>query len=223
MSESQFSPRYNHLLVDWDGTIQQTLATWEQACKISLAKRGIDLDREEITRRIIPHLPVASEYGVSDLDQFIMEILTFVQQPLLTAPFDDELWLVLEQLQQLGIEQAVVTSANRNLIEAAALKQAKSLQQFLCLITRESVTSTKPDPMSLLLAIDNLAADKNRTLMIGDSPADIQAAQNAHVDSIWYYPPQNQNFYNEAAIRDQYKPTYTAHTAAEIYSIVTTV
>jgi len=58
------------------------------------------------------------------------------------------------------------------------------MHYFEVLIGRESVTHPKPHPEPILKALSHLKADASRTWMIGDTPMDLIAANEAGVQGI---------------------------------------
>jgi pyrophosphatase PpaX len=54
---------------------------------------------------------------------------------------------------------------------------------FKAIVTGDDTKEFKPDPEGLNLILQQTAADRSRTIFVGDSPADIRAASNAGVIS----------------------------------------
>lgn len=66
------------------------------------------------------------------------------------------------------------------------LEHLKVLEYFTCVIGREDVKEAKPSAEPILLALKSMPKDitKDHIYMIGDTPLDIQAANNANIQSI---------------------------------------
>ena len=66
------------------------------------------------------------------------------------------------------------------------LEYLKILDYFTCVVGREDVKEAKPNAVPILLALKSMPANisKHNIYMIGDTPLDIQAANNAKIKSI---------------------------------------
>jgi pyrophosphatase PpaX len=90
---------------------------------------------------------------------------------------------VIAELRNRGIQVGIVTSKIR-LTTEKSLKFC-GLDAFMqAVVTIDDVLKPKPDPEGIQLAMRELSADPETTMMVGDSPADIEAAQNAGVRSV---------------------------------------
>jgi len=93
---------------------------------------------------------------------------------------------MLEELYSRGVKLGIITQKVR-LFEieghsAGALKELEELgiaNLFSVIVGFEDVSHYKPDPESINLALSRLATQPRKTLMVGDSAADIEAARNA--------------------------------------------
>ena len=84
----------------------------------------------------------------------------------------------LEQLQQMGIPMAVVTSKST----PTCLRGAKCLgiaDYFVTVIGSEQVTHPKPDPEPTRMALQKLGTKPEETLCVGDAPYDIISGKAA--------------------------------------------
>lgn len=88
----------------------------------------------------------------------------------------------LEELKKLGVKMAIVTTKQRKTAEMGA-KLFEIDQYMSAFIAYESTDKHKPSPDPLLKAMELVKADPSKTLMVGDSHFDIQAAHNAGIDS----------------------------------------
>ena len=90
---------------------------------------------------------------------------------------------MLARLRQLNIPMALVTGKSRRSAEIT-LRKMNWLDCFQSIITGSEMQNQKPHPEGLLLAARNLNVDPTHCAMVGDSPADIGAAQAAHMTTI---------------------------------------
>tara|TARA_Y100001956_G_scaffold77610_1_gene88263 strand:+ start:336 stop:932 length:597 start_codon:yes stop_codon:yes gene_type:complete len=88
----------------------------------------------------------------------------------------------LAALAEQHIKMAVVT---RNCQYAAQLKLAKTGLEFDIVLTRDDAPA-KPDPTALLQVADSWQVNPSQCIYVGDFLFDIQAADNAKMDSCLY-------------------------------------
>lgn len=182
------------ILFDLDGTLADTALDLTETMNVVLAKHG---------RARVPHARVREMVGggarkimergfaytgepASEdlLDQLFAEFLDYYGDHLAdhTQIFDG-LVAVLETLEQRGCKLGVVT----NKVEGLSIEVIKLLgldKFFPVLIGGDTLPVRKPDPAPILEAISRLNGDRTCTVMVGDSPFDIDAAKNAAVGSI---------------------------------------
>ncbi len=86
---------------------------------------------------------------------------------------------LLEDLKELGISTAIVTSSNRVKMERLfrALPQLSKVVDTL--VTDEDVTASKPDPQGYLIAAKRLGADAGEFAVVEDSLAGLEAGRRA--------------------------------------------
>ncbi|MCR6109207.1 HAD family phosphatase [Bacillus sp. A301a_S52] len=104
-------------------------------------------------------------------------------------PYASEL---IKALKISGVKIACVTTANRKVAEAN-LKIIGVLESISCLITRESVANTKPDPEPYMKALHKLTVSPEHALVVEDSAIGVQAALAAHVGTVLFYPHHMSN------------------------------
>lgn len=92
-------------------------------------------------------------------------------------PGIDEL---LKTLRSLGIPMALCTGKSRRAVDIS-LKRLSWDSCFQVVITGDDTECFKPDPEGLNRIMVQIPAERKRTLFIGDSPADIGAADNAGI------------------------------------------
>lgn len=86
----------------------------------------------------------------------------------------------MEALARRGIRMGIVTTKIRP-TTIKALEMFDMLQYMETIVTVSDVTQPKPHAEPVLTAVRNLNVDPRRTLMVGDSPVDIQSAKAAGV------------------------------------------
>lgn len=90
---------------------------------------------------------------------------------------------VLQELKQRGIHMGAVT--NRSPMAGIHILGNNCLEKYIqVLITANDVAHAKPHPEPVLKALDQFQLPAHQALMVGDSPADIQAGKAAGVTTV---------------------------------------
>jgi phosphoglycolate phosphatase len=177
------------ILLDLDGTLVNTLGDFAQALNRMLA----DLALPAIDAPVIEHMVGKGT------EHLLRSVLAHVGVPDAAARYQDA-WqryehhylqlngqyaqvypgvlAGLEALAAAGLPLVCLT--NKPLAFARPLLQAKGLEKFFQQVYGgDSFARKKPDPLPLLEACKALGTAPQRTLMVGDSSNDAQAAQAA--------------------------------------------
>ncbi|MDN4619019.1 pyrophosphatase PpaX [Paenibacillus sp. PsM32] len=206
------------VLLDLDGTIVDTNELIIASFINTLESNGLaPLTREQI----IPHMGLTLEQqlrafsGVDDVTSYVTAYREYsaIHHDTMVAPFP-EVTEVLTRLQAEGIKLGVVTTKIRpNTLKVLEMFQ---LDQFMeVIITQDDVEHTKPHPQPIERAMEALGSSPERTLMVGDSPADLQAASAAGVMSAavaWSLKGEEE--------LSKYHPQYILHTMSDLYELV---
>ncbi|MCJ8015108.1 pyrophosphatase PpaX [Paenibacillus sp. KQZ6P-2] len=89
---------------------------------------------------------------------------------------------VVSQLHAKGLRLGVVTTKNKP--GTIRVLELFGLQKYMeAVITLNDVEHPKPHPEPILKALELLGSDPSRTLMVGDSPMDIESAKASGVQS----------------------------------------
>jgi HAD superfamily hydrolase (TIGR01509 family) len=90
---------------------------------------------------------------------------------------------LLEYLHERGVDVVVATSADDEEMEAL-LRQAGLDDVVDERVSKADVAESKPDPDIVCAALAKARSDREATLMVGDTPYDVEAAARAGVASI---------------------------------------
>lgn len=207
--------KYGYFIFDWDGCLAKTLEVWLRAYKDMYAEYGVYPTDLEIARRFgEPYQHVA--FGVTD-EAFLPKIKARAEVALEAV----ELYPGARQLLQAlkGRPVALVTGSHlRRNVEHSLAKYGVD-GCFDVIITGQDVTNPKPDPEGINKALEVLGGTPETAVMVGDSHKDLEAAQNAGIDSLLTYPPEHNIFYDLKDLQ-RHNPTYTVRSFAEAEAIL---
>jgi HAD superfamily hydrolase (TIGR01509 family) len=99
------------------------------------------------------------------------------------VPFD-ETSEILEKLDKMGINLALITSASKYTLRRMKKEYPSIYEKFDCIVTRNDVRFTKPSPEQIFIALDSLKINKENSVVVGDFMSDIQAGKKAGTKTI---------------------------------------
>ena len=171
------------ILFDLDGTLLDTDAFISGAFDASLKAAGAGALDVAAYRRVIGQ-PLAACYAYlapgHDVQALCEHHRVWQTQHLdLVRPMRGAAEL-LTALRERGVPRAVVTTRSRR-SSIPSLDQAGLLSLLDTVVSAEDVSKHKPDPEPLRLAMSRLGVGPTGTVMVGDTPADVNAARAAGV------------------------------------------
>lgn len=210
--------RYRSLLFDWDGCLAPTLHMWLEVYKETL--RSFDITEDDVTigTKVFGKAEGPLSVGLmkEDLDDFYVRLRAGFTLHAERLVIPEKHVALVKKLQDEGYNIAVVTSSTRaHLLE----KVRFFFPEIEVLVTQDDVAEIKPDAEPLLLAMRELKARPETTLMIGDSENDILAAANAGIDSLLYFPDDHDLFYDKHEFQ-RYNPTYVISDFNELHEVL---
>jgi len=210
---------YQYVLLDWDGNLAKTLDIWLHATRKPLEKRGIVVPDQQIALQCFGR-PVEGygELGVNDVEAAIeeMDVLAAALMPEVELYPDTP--YVLEELKKTGKQTALITS-NFYKNVTHVLEKYHLRHFFDVIITNEDTIHHKPHPEPLDKALEQLGGTKDRAIMIGDSDKDLEAAKNAGIDSLLFYPEEHKKFYRLDNLK-KFEPTHIVNDFRNVMDVV---
>lgn len=178
------------VLFDIDGTLIDSNDAHTKAWLEAFAESNIQIDYNSIRNKIgmgsdhlIPELIKTSKESPlgKTIDKRQGEIFRKKYLPFLkTFQGAKEL---LQLLKSKGLKLIVASSSSgKDLIELLKIDGLMNYFDSLNITTPD--TQSKPDPDIILNALSKVGLSKDKALMIGDTPYDVQAARNAGIKMI---------------------------------------
>lgn len=180
---------FKTLLFDVDGTLIDSNGAHAEAWTQALHEHGIDVSVDDIRRMIgmggdkilpaVAHVSEDSDDGraIVDRKKHIFGALL----PRLRATHGAR--SLLEYLRDRDVELIIATSADDR--EMTSLLQQAGVNDLIpARATKDDATASKPDPDIVHAALARSWARPEHTLMVGDTPYDIEAADRAGIGSI---------------------------------------
>ncbi len=209
---------YSLVLLDWDGCMAKTLDIWLEAYQQTFAEYNIYPTVDEITQQVFGDWNSPSKFGITNIDKYTQKLLARVNENYLKVQLYDNAFSVIESIRNKGKKLALTTTSKKSTIQEA-LKNNNLTNAFELILTAEDVTHHKPDPEIAIKAIESLGGSRDETIIIGDSKSDLGTAQNAQIDSILFYPKENERFYDLKFLKS-YKPTYVVNDFKQVLNII---
>lgn len=209
----------NTVLFDLDGTI---IDTNELIINSFLhVMGGWDHAAPWTREQIIPHMGGTLEQqmrtfsGQEEVSEYVKGYRAYndIHHEAMVRPFPHVIEVV-EALHQAGITMGVVTTKIRP-STLKVLERFDLLKYMKSIVTVQDVTHPKPHAEPVQKAMAELGSNPAHTLMIGDSPVDIQSAQNAGALSAgvaWSLKGEQ--------VLSGYKPDYILHDMRDLLDMV---
>jgi phosphoglycolate phosphatase len=182
------SKPYQLVVFDWEGTIADTLGmifhtVTTEALHLGFgtvdpyeARKYVDLGLTQALRKLFPHLSLSKQE----------QLLQAVQRAMITK--STEVCLIpgaRELIQQLHKEQIhLAIASNKGHQSLLRVVHATGLDSLFKVTRSAGQTPAKPCPQMLEEIMDEFAQSPSTTLMIGDSPTDMEMAKNINVAAI---------------------------------------
>ena len=177
------------LIFDWDGTIVDSLSKIVACTQAALERVGLPRADEETVRRGIglglrrmveTYCPGCDDETFDAVVAAYRDLwfTEFTQQPEIFAGVRE----TLAELARRDYPLAVATAKGRRGLDREL--EATGLGEFFSATRTVDEALAKPNPQMVLDLMDELGVAAERTVMIGDTPHDLQMASNARAASI---------------------------------------
>ncbi len=180
--------RYNSILFDLDGTLLDTLQDLHNSVNYALQKNGLPEQSFEHTRLsvgngILRLIQLSVPNGISEelLQSVFADFKAHYAAHDLdnTAPYPG-IPEALAELKKVGYRMGVVS----NKVDFAVQNLNKAFFGLHLAVGERDGIPRKPHPDMVRFAMQELGADPQATVYVGDSEVDIQTAKNAGLDCL---------------------------------------
>ncbi len=181
--------KFDLIIFDWDGTLINSI-DWIVFCLQKAAQScGCEIPEAQAAKNVIGlSLENALDRLFPGIDQSSRKQLTqrYSENFLSRMPAQNDLFVgvyeMLLQLKRQGYQLAIATGKSRMGLQKAML--GTGTEDLFNASRCADETASKPDPTMIQEIIEQLAADNDRTLMVGDSVHDLQMAANANIPCV---------------------------------------
>ena len=171
-------------IFDLDGTLTDSINIWVSLFKKTFKKYKINVSEEIIKVQFgKPYTEIIEYFIPEDKKEAIKHFKTEKDkidiEKFKPFPFVAK---TLKQLKQKDMKIAIATGNNNYMIDSILEKYnlCKYIDYHVC---TEEVKKTKPDPEMIFKILKYLKIEKKESILVGDSPYDIQMAKNAKIKS----------------------------------------
>jgi len=213
--------RYHTLVFDLDGTLTNTGLVWLDIFRDGLADCGITGLSDHAIAEHTHNWPEVLKLGVpaERLEDFIQGSHRRAHERLALAPLHEGARDMLAAAQSAGKRIGIYSTMDRPVFEPV-IAQHRLDQYATVTIAGSDVERRKPDPEGIHTALGKLGvlqSEYKGVAYIGDKGTDVQAAENAGVDGILFFPPAHQTLYDYNALM-QSRPTAVITGWRELYT-----
>ncbi|KXK27578.1 MAG: Pyrophosphatase PpaX [candidate division WS6 bacterium OLB20] len=190
---------YRTFLIDWDGTLANTIGVWLDLLVETYAEYGKYPEPSFLMEKSFGNWDAPKEFGIENVDEFNSHLFSKVDAKFSTAPLFPTSKQLLSELKQQQKQLALITSNVRSVIDAA-LEHHQLTGVFDLIISSDDVSEHKPDPEGIHAAIKALGAEPASTVMVGDSSNDVLAGKAAGIRTVLLYPDVHRQIYSPGYI-----------------------
>jgi HAD superfamily hydrolase (TIGR01549 family) len=196
---------YSTYLFDLDGTITDTMAVWFGILRDALLAFEITPPDDKTLSQYTHDWKEIVKLGLKEekIDSFTKFCHQLANGRLADAPFHNGAVEMLTLLKQKGKRLGIFSTMDRSMFDPTM--RHRNLYTFVeVAVAGTDVPYRKPHPAGILKALQDLKIPEKEyssAVYIGDKDTDIQAAINAGIDGILYYPVSHQQVYDLAELK----------------------
>ena len=211
---------YDTYIFDLDGTITNTTAIWLDIFRETLLHFGDNTPEDAVLAKHTHDFAEMFKFGLAEKDFLAFKQLAhkLANERLSEASLHAGAYASLESLRNKNKKVAIFSTMGRLSFEP--VMQHRNLYPLVDVaIAGDDVARRKPHPDGILKALADLQISVEKyknAVYIGDKDTDIQAAHNAGIDSILYYPAAHQIMYDLDELK-KHNPTHIINNWTELF------
>jgi HAD superfamily hydrolase (TIGR01549 family) len=208
--------RYSTILFDFDGTLTPSLPLWVKAFQYALDKYGIGLESPAVVQHCFYRSweDIANSFEIPSIAEFRAHIHDGLDEAFVEAQLFEGAAGFLQTCRSQNVRLGIVTSGRRKVVQHF-LKSHGLHDHFGAVVTADDVAQHKPHPAPVFMALDQLDSGVEQCILIGDSPADLLAAEAANIHKGLFYPHEHSMFYRVEDLID-HRPDLIFHAYSEL-------
>jgi pyrophosphatase PpaX len=174
------------ILFDLDGTLVDSLTATFEAFNHGIVSHG---GREHTPQEILAYFGpgegeiFAQILGLDQAASAYQASRDYMDANMGRVPLHEGVGDLLERMKSAGVPVSIVTGRSWETTELI-LRHHGLLDRFVTVVANDHVTSPKPSPEGLRLALSRMGLDPADTCYVGDSPVDMQAARSAGASGV---------------------------------------
>jgi phosphoglycolate phosphatase len=202
---------YSTYIFDLDGTITDTVSVWLDIFREGLIHFGITPPEDKVLALHTHHWNEMIKLGLPEekVEEFGVFARNLAAIRLPDAPFHASSYEMLFSLKNRGKQVAIFSTMGRLLFDP--VMQHRNLYPVIDVaVAGNDVPYSKPHPAGILKALQDLEIPKeeySQAAYIGDKDTDLQAANNAGIDGVLFYPSSHQAMYDLEELK-RYNPAH---------------
>lgn len=202
---------YHTFIFDLDGTITNTMPVWFDIFRDGLQQFGISHLDDQTLLQYTHNFNSLSALGLSaqDITQFARIAHKLANERLAQSSLHTGAHELLHSLKTRGKRLGIYSAMDREIMEPAMVSHNLYAVVEVA-VSGADVPRRKPHPDGILKVLQDLAIPEkeyDHAVYLGDKDTDLQAAANAGVDSILFYPTVHQEMYDLDDLK-KYQPAH---------------
>jgi phosphoglycolate phosphatase len=184
--------RYKLVVFDWEGTLGDTLGQILNVISVEGIRLGLgDFDAPKARQALIWSLSDAVRAGFSHSTPDVYQRLLAAVRVSIAMPSEKidllpDARAFVEHLYEMGLILAIATNKGQTSLRQALA--ATELTRFFTVTRCAGQVPAKPNPQMLMEILEVAAIPVQDALMLGDSPQDMEMAQQVGMDAIGMDP-----------------------------------
>ena len=210
--------QYSTILFDFDGTLTHSLPMWMRAYQYALSQYGINLATEEVIGKCFyrPWRDLVVDFELPSITDFGAHVNVGLEAAMPEAVLFDDVENFLEACRLRGIKLGIVTSSTRKVVRTFI--QEKNLEGYFgTVIPADDIVNFKPHPEPVFKGLAEIGGTPETSLFVGDSSADMLAAEAAGLHKALFLPDEHLTYYDFTELRN-HQPQLVFHKYSEILS-----